>query len=128
MCVLQEEQQQLGHQLVHQLVELHKAAAQAGGAAAAVDPVVLAAAASAAAASAVGSSGCNGLGPAWHSTPPPLSAPNTSNAVGHPAVAAKFLKELAAFGRQAAAGDSIEAHTLTSYTLSAATPPPAPLP
>lgn len=83
LCIVQAEQQKLGQQLTQQLEQLHRAA-QAG---VAVDPVALAAAAGAAART-------------W----PGLTPPHTAAAVGHPAVAASFLRELAAFGKGAAAG------------------------
>lgn len=83
VCAVQAEQRELGQQLMQQLEQLHRAV-QAG---VAVDPVVLAASAGAAA-----------------STAPGLTPPHAAAAVGHPAVAASFLQDLAAFGKGAAAG------------------------
>jgi hypothetical protein len=85
LCDVQEQQQQLGQQLIQQLEQLHSAV-QAG---VAVDPVTMAAAATAAAA-ATGSGSATGA--------------DTAAAVGHPAVAVSFLRDLAAFGKGVAAG------------------------
>ncbi len=91
MLCVQDQQEQLGQQLTQQLEQLHRAA-QAG---VAVDPVTVAAAATAAAASGAGLS-------------PAVGAHSTA-AVGHPAVAASFLQDLAAFGKGAAAGTQLAA-------------------
>lgn len=87
---MQEEQRQLGDVLLQQLEQLHTAA-HAGSA---VDPVLMAAVASAAGSA----SGCGG----WQA-----AAAACPNAVGHPAVAVRFLEDLAAFGKQAAAGEAV---------------------
>jgi hypothetical protein len=113
-CVLypQAEQQQLGQQLTAQLQELHRVV-QSG---AAVDPVAMAAVASAAAST--GLSSCAAAAADLSTAADVTKVGQVSNAGVRPAVAVAFLRELAAFGKSAAAGKGglVNART-TSFAL-----------